>query len=381
MTRLVTLHPAELTDADIGAWRSLCATQPDFRSPLMGPDFAQAVGAVREDARVAIWREDDGQAVGFMGYHARPHGMARPIGAPLSDYHGPVSARPLDLAEGLAELGLSAYRFSGLLDPLGAAASAPAERREAFLIELDGPADDYLEALRAASAKRFKNYRRLDGKLDREVGKITVRAPDHDDVAFEQLLAWKRDQFERTGVHDFLAPEWTQKLIADFFAAREGPLQGLMINLYVGDKLAAGHFGVRLGDVYHPWIASADPELGAWSIGQLFLLRAIAAMPELGLKVYDLGPGHEHYKRPYALSTRTIGEGLMAAAGSRGRAAEASERAWAMAGAYRPGMVGRLRRRLDVIATTELSFSGRARGLAGAIAAKALKPGPSPEIP
>ena len=34
-----------------------------------------------------------------------------------------------------------------------------------------------------------------------------------------------------------------------------------------------------------------------------------------------------------------------------------------------------LARRLDIIATSELSLRGRARGLAGAIAARALRPG------
>ncbi len=117
--------------------------------------------------------------------------------------------------------------------------------------------------------------------------------------------------------------------------------------------------------------------MGAWSPGQLFLLRAIAAMPELGLRTYDLGPGHDHYKRPYALTTRMIGEGKMTAAGPRGRAAGASEKVWSLAGAHRAGPVGRLRRRLDLIATTELSLAGRAKGLAGAIAARALRPGAS----
>ena len=49
MLRLETLHPSELTDADIVAWRRLCASRPEFSSPLMGPDFARAVGAVQPD--------------------------------------------------------------------------------------------------------------------------------------------------------------------------------------------------------------------------------------------------------------------------------------------------------------------------------------------
>ena len=376
MLRLEVLRPSELSDADIGAWRALCAARPHFRNPLLGPDFAIAVGAVRDDARVAVWREGE-TAIGFLAYHHRPGGMARPIGAPLSDYHGLVADRPLDVRQDLAEFGLSAFRFTGLVDPNGDFAPAVAGTNEAYVIELDRSAEAYLETLRAASAKRFKNYRRLDGKLDREVGALTLRAPDHDRAAFDQLLAWKREQLLRTGAHDFLAPDWTRDLLASFLDMREGHFQGLMINLYCGDKLLAGHIGVRVGEVYHPWIASTDPEMGAWSPGQLFLLRAIAAMPGLGLKTYDLGPGHDHYKRPYALKTKQIGEGLMAAAGPRGRAADASERAWTLAGAHRNGPVGRLRRRLDMIATTELSFSGRAKGLAGAIAARALRPGAS----
>lgn len=376
MLRLEVIHPAELSEADAAEWRWLCAARPEFANPLLGPDFARAVGAVRPDARVAIWREGQ-RPVGFFAYHHRPGGMARPIGAPLSDYHGLVSDRPLDIRQDLAEFGLSAYRYTGLVDPHGDFASPTAESREAFVIELKSSAADYLEAVRAGSAKRFKNYRRLDGKLDREVGPIAVRAPDHDRAAFEQLLAWKRDQLARTGGHDFLAAPWTRSLLDAFFEMREGPLQGLMINLYVGDRLMAGHFGVRAGDTYHPWIASTDPEMAAWSPGQLFLLRAIAAMPDLGLRVYDLGPGHEHYKRPYALSTRMIGEGMVAAAGSRGRAADAAEKAWSLAGAHGAGPVGRLRRRLDIIAISELSLGGRAKGFAAALAARALRPGGS----
>jgi CelD/BcsL family acetyltransferase involved in cellulose biosynthesis len=305
--------------------------------------------------------------------------LARPIGAPLSDYHSLIASEAIDPAAALACAGLSAFRFTGLLDASQAFAGSVAAEREAFQIELTTGAEDYLEALRAQSPKRFKNYRRLDHKLERELGEITVVAPDHDPAAFEQLLSWKRAQLARTGAHDFLAPAWTQQLMQDLFARREGPLQGLAFNLYAGGRLVAGHFGVRVGGIYHPWIASTDPELAAWSPGQVFLLRAIAAMPAVGLTTYDLGPGHEHYKRPYALSTRTIGEGLMAAAGSLGRNAQVAEQAWTLAGAHRSGVVGRLRRRLDAIATTELSLAGRTRGFVGALASSARRSGGTAE--
>ena len=50
-----TLHPAELSLVDIAAWRALCAAEPAYANPLMGPDFALAVGEVRGDTRVTVF--------------------------------------------------------------------------------------------------------------------------------------------------------------------------------------------------------------------------------------------------------------------------------------------------------------------------------------
>lgn len=371
-------HPSQLTTEDAAAWRALCAAHPAFASPLMGPDFARAVGEVRDDARVAIWRRE-GRPVGFLPHHRRPGGFARPIGAPLSDYHALVSDERLDAGEALAAAGLSAFRFTGLVDPFGGFAAGVAGRKQGFVIALTGSAEDYLETLRAQSPKRFKNYRRLTSKLEREIGEIAVAAPDVSQDAFDQLIAWKRAQLKRTGMHDFLGPAWTRTLMDNLFARRQGELQGLMVCLYAGGRLVSGQFGVRQGEVFHPWIASTDPDMGAWSPGQLFLLQAIAAMPGAGLSVYDLASGHEHYKRPYALQTREIAEGQVAAANGAGRAARVSAAAWAMAGANREGATASLRRRLDIIATAELSLAGRARGLATAIASKARRAPSEPE--
>jgi CelD/BcsL family acetyltransferase involved in cellulose biosynthesis len=374
MLRAETLHPAELAATDAAAWGALCAASPQFANPLLGPDFAQAVGRVRDDARVSLWRWDD-RLVGVLAHHRRPGGFARPIGAPISDYHALVATDRLDVGQALALAGINAYRFNGLVDPRGAFEGGVAAGREAFLIELDGSADDYLEALRVSSPKRFKNYRRLDHKLEREVGEITVVAPDWSQAAFDQIMAWKHDQLVRTGAYNFLRPPWVRALMDDLFSRRDGAFQGLMINLYAGGKLVAGHFGVRQDGAYHPWIASVDPDFAAWSPGQVFLLRAIAAMPRLGLTSYDLGPGHEHYKRPYALTTRTIAEGLAVAPGAAGRAAQVSQAAWMLAGGARGGAVARLQRNLDAVAVLELSLAGRARGLAAAVASKALRSG------
>ncbi len=375
MLDVETLHPNLLSADDVALWRSLASAGRGLGNPLLGPDFALAVGRVREDARVAVARRD-GQTLGFLAFHHRPGGLARPIGSPLSDYHALVGRPDADLRieDVLRGAGVSLFRYTGLIDPHGVFPAAGRTERTAHVIDLaDMSAEAYLEAVRAESPKKIKNYRRLDNKLGREVGEIRLVAGDTSREAFNQLIDWKRAQLIRTGGHDFLRADWTRELMADLFVQRDGDFQGLMICLYAGDQLVGGHFGVRSGETYHPWLGSMNPAHAAWSPGQIFFLRAIAAMPGLGLKRYDLGPGHDHYKRAYAFSAVTIGEGAATTANIAGRMAMSVESAWNLAGAHRAGPVGQLRRRMEAIASTELTMGGRVRDFVEAVAAKAQR--------
>ncbi len=361
-------HPSALSDADIAQWRAFCAAEPAFRNPLLGPDFARLVGEVRTDARVAVLRRR-GSTVGFLPFHKRGSGYARPIGAAFSDYHALVSApgeRP-DLAEAMRAAGVGALRFTGLVDPAGACPLARPSPMQGHLIALAGSPEARHDALRAANPKRYKNWRRLENKLEREFGAVSVSPGDRDPAAFAQLLDWKREQFRRTGAHDVLRPAWAQALFAAAFAARSSELCGVMTTLRAGGRLVAGHFGVASAGVCHVWISAMDPDCVAGGPGQVLMLHAPELMQALGLRVYDLGPGHAHYKAPFATGQVSLGEGVALAAGSANLAARSMEGAWALAGG-RIDAVGRLRRRLDQIDAAELSISGRVLGLIEAVA-------------
>lgn len=358
---------AGLAPSDAEAWREIQAVEPAFANPLFGPDFFSAVGRVREDARVAIFRRG-AQAVGFLPYHARAFGLARPIGAPFSDYQALVSKGDIGLSgrDALRLAGLSAFRFNGMVDPHALFGPPSESGTDCYAMRLDGDADAYLEEVRAGSPKRFKNYRRLEHRLEREIGPLRMVADDASAAVFNQIMTWKSEQFRRTGLQDVLRPDWTKSLMRDLFETREGPMRGLMMTLYAGDVLIAGHFGVRSATTFHPWVASANPNLAAYSPGQAFLGHAIAAMPQLDLKVYDLGPGHDHYKRHYANVRRTVGAGLVTASGPLGRIAGAGEGAYQASGLSRVGAVDKVRRRLDHIAAVDPSLTGLGRGLAEA---------------
>ena len=374
MPLVQSVRPSDLSASEREAWIDYCAATPLFRSPLLGPDFAEAVARRREDAFVAIFRKN-GRTVGFLPHHRRPGGLARPMGAPFCDYHALVTepGLRLDGAQALADAGLTTYRFSNLIDPYGCFDAADQSPQEGFVMKL-GPlgAGAYLASLLQPNPKRAKNWRRLDNKLEREVGEIELIAPDTSQEAFDALIRWKREQLVRGGLHDVFRPAWSLSLMQDLFEQRQGPFQGLMLTLRAGGRLVAGHFGVRMGGHFHSWISSVDPDLAATGPGNTLLLRAVEAMPGLDLGAFDMGSGHAHYKEPFCMTRIPASSGVAVAEGSAHGMAHSMDQTLALA-AGRSEAVARLLRRLDHIAAIELSMSGRLLGVAQAFAGQSRR--------
>ena len=366
----------ELPEGEAAQWRAFQGQQPAFANPLMGPDFARAIGRVRDDAEVVTYRRGD-EIVGFLGLHRRPGGFARPLGAPFSDYHALITgpAPGMDGPQALTLAGIGAFRHIGLVDPHGLfppVGTGP----DAFAIETpDGP-EAYLEALRAGSPKKFKNYRRLLNRLA-EVGPLRLEASRSCDD-FDLLMRWKSEQFQRTGLQDVLRPDWVRRMMTHLFDAETPHFRGMLLTLHAGDTLAAGHFGIFADGIFHPWIASTNPQLSAASPGNAFLDQAIRAMPRLGITTYDLGPGHDHYKQPWASIRKQVGVGLTLVEGQGRGLMTLGSTDWA-SGADAP--LAKVRRRLDHIAAIDPTPAGRALALVHAMRAipRRFSPGGSVE--
>ena len=349
------VRPDALGADVLEAWRAMAAATPAFASPLLGPQFACAVGAVRDDAHVAVFRRGE-QIVGLLAHHRRPGGLARPVGAPWSDRHALLTfpGAVLDWREALAAAGLSAYRYTALLDPHGVFADVGAwDAESAYSIAPAQPGEAYWEQLRAGSPKRFKNIRRLEHKLDREEGPLEMVWGDRSPDALALLVRWKREQFRRTGLHDVLHPAWSRALMGEVFAADDPAFSGLLVTLRARGRVIAAHFGVRGLDTYHPWLAAYDPDFAAASPGLVFLSMAVRGMGEAGLARYELSGGSAHYKTVFA-----SGEELLASGAAERR--EGAPRA-------RSPLMRKLGRRLDHIAQTEITLGGRLQGVASAI--------------
>lgn len=355
------LAMGDLSGDDVERWLSIQESHPAFQSPLLSADFAYAVSRERDDVRVAVYRRG-GLAVGFLAHHRRPGGFGRPIGSPFADYHALISTPDLGVSgrEAMRLAGLRAFRHNGLVDPYGLFGDM-ADGQHTYAIELPGTPEAFLETVRATSPKKFKNYRRLQNRLA-EAGELRMGA-ERSQSSYDQIMVWKSEQFIRTGVQDVLKPAWVRRMMQSLFVTTEGRMTGLLLTLYAGDVLVGGHFGVMAAGVFHPWIAATNPELAALSPGQAFLDQAVRSMPVLGIRVYDLGPGHDHYKKPFASTEREVGVGLTVVTGAVGALPRVREGVWSLGGLDRVGAVGKIRRRLDHIAAVDPSAGGRAKGL------------------
>lgn len=366
MLQCETIRHDTLSARDRQAWINL-ARRSGLSSPLLHPDFACAVGQVREDVRIALYRDARGLA-GVFAHHRRPGGFARPIGAAFSDVHAILTRPGLDVTPSqlLQLAGLSRARFCAVhtghdTPPEGMMSAGAAQ---ACVLEAEPEA--LMESLRAAHPKRFKDLRRRLRRLEEDHGEIRLEA-SADRSAFEQLVAWKRAQFRQTGKHDVLAPRWAARLMETLFDGRGGEVKGRLITFTAGGRLVAAEFGPEAEGCFHPWLAAYDPDMAGYSPGHLLVYQLVSQMGALGLERYDMGPGHDDYKKYFANDLTPLHAGMARAPGLasmvRDQAVSLVSSAAALGGDRVNAMAGRLHRRMDQIAAVEICARGRVMGI------------------
>jgi CelD/BcsL family acetyltransferase involved in cellulose biosynthesis len=359
------IRPGDMTVEQLKAWADMRSADAEFKSPLLSPDFALAVGRSRADTRVAVFRRDR-KLVGFLPFHARPDGQARPLGAPFSDLHALITTQDagLDPAMALKAAGISGYRFNGLVDPFALFQNTTKGTTPSFVLHVEEDPNAVLARLAERSPKRFKQYRRLERKLEREVGPLRLTIGDDDRAAFQSLFDWKRAQYAKNGLHDVLGPHWVQNMMYDLFEHRTGALKGCLVTLRAGDDLVAAEFGPRESAAFHPWISAYNPEISGYSPGMLLMVRMIEVMPANGMTTYDLGPSPEHYKPYFASEVRQVSVG--AVGGDTRRIQEIVRVIPYQSVRF---LAERAIRRMDQVASVALTAWGRARGVMRAMSA------------
>lgn len=312
MTALHMVRPGELTPEQLARWSQLQAADPLLASPYFSPGFSLAVGRVRPDARVAII-EHEGRIAGFFPFQKRPFGLGIPMGGPLSDYQAIIGAghAAIDTEALLRGCGLAGFAFTNFL--AAEDAFKPYHRRvdPSHQIDVSAGVDGFMAERRAAGSEVIPTTLRKRRKIEREVGPLRWVLKDTDPVSLERVIAWKRDQYRRTRAVDGFAYRWPAALLADLHRIDGPEFGGVLSTLWAGDRMIAGHMGMRSRTVWHYWYPVYDPAFGKYSPGQVMLLTMVETCAELGARVIDLGKGAYIHKLRLGNKAVDVAEGYV----------------------------------------------------------------------
>ena len=362
------IKPKDLTEKDRADWKQLQHSNFQYNSPLLSPDFMDLIAQTRRDVRCILVHRG-AKLLAVLPVFERHFGLIRPVGAPFSDYAAPIMAKEsgLTVKDIIALSGYAAYRSHAVLLPPPELETAEKDvATRSYIIHLNGEtAEEHLETNRALHAKRYKNFRRLMSKLEREHGPIEFIHGPAKDLPVETLLEWKSKQFSREGFLDITASKNSASILnkVSKLEQREGNvLSGFMTGLKVNGTLITGHFGIRDEANFHPWISAYDPDFEDYSPGLLLLYKIAEEMGHMGLESYDLSTGHDSYKKYFCSASRYTREVHITAPGLMGRLQKMSYEIWDKIGGKNPeSPAARMRRRFDHIFICEPKMRGRAK--------------------
>lgn len=300
----------ELSEPERSAWLTIHESDPSLGSPYFHPEFSAAVASVRDDVRVTVL-ESGGRAVGFFPFQRGRFGAGRPVGGPLSDFHGVVSeaGATWDARDLLRASGLSVWSFDHLIGNQEGFTPHLVSEHRSPTIDVSQGYDAYMAGRRAEGSKQILKAEGLGRKLEREVAPMRVELDSQDEAVFERVLAWKSEQCREAGLPDIFGVPWTRALLERLRGRRTPGFAGVLSALYVGDELAAAHMGMRSRTVWHYWFPSYDEKYAKFSTGLLLLLRMAQAAPGMGIRLIDLGKGETMYKQRLMSGATTIWEG------------------------------------------------------------------------
>jgi CelD/BcsL family acetyltransferase involved in cellulose biosynthesis len=284
----VTVVPAKQLPDDLTIrWNEIQQNNPDLCSPFFCPDFTQAVAAVR----------DDGAA--FFPFQKTPFGFGKPVGGPVSDYHGLIAPRGAkhDLKALMRACKLLSWDFDHV--PAAQIAFSPWT-----MVETESYILDVSNDLQVVSKETRSRYVSKMRKLEREFGKVEIDLDCKDADIVRLCLELKSAQYRRSNVVDLFAMPWARALADVISSKRSSSFSGITSVLRAGGRPVAIHFGMRSKTAWHYWFPAYDLEFGRYSPGMLLLLDMISRAPRLGIGVIDFGKGAMDYKQQ--LSNRTI---------------------------------------------------------------------------
>ncbi len=351
--------PSDLAPAERAAWADWAAADPARDSPYFHPRYAEIASEFAPRAGLAVLRQGD-ELVGFLPFQRRG-GAIQPLGAPLTDYHGPI-LRPgaeVDLGQVLRRMGGEVMSFTGLTGAAPHAGAAVIRHR--LTADLSGGFGAYMARRCADHARFFQTRRRHEKGLARDHGEVEFSYSRDPGDALDWIIDNKRRQYRRTGQHDIFACGWTARLLhrlAEETGEDFGPRFSV---LRVDGRIASAVMSLTAGAASHLWFPAYNHDYARFGPGMLTTIRMLEAAAAEGCRAFDFGPGQESNKAYFCEPAAPVAEGRLVARPGRP----------SLTRALRDGLGARVARRLNVMSACETSFAGWTRAFASAAKAAA----------
>jgi len=306
-----TIIPAaDLGAAESARWRSFQQAQPELGSPFMTPELVAAAAEVRPGTRVAII-EDAGEIIGFFPFERRALGYGVPVASGLTGCQGVVHAPDAvwDAHDLLRECGLGIWEFDHLVDGQKPFERFQVHRAKAPVIDLSEGSAALLTNLRRRSSRVAKKLPKVQRQLERDFGPLRCEFGTSDPDKLRMLMAWKSDQYRRTGRTDQFARAWVNRFVWNLFDLRSPHFSLVLSVLHAGDHPVAADVYLRSTSVMSGWFTTYDPEFSKYSPGLLHRLAIIEAAAASGVRRIDLGRGTYEHKELFKTHDVIVGEG------------------------------------------------------------------------
>lgn len=307
--RVEVIHPGELGQAEIDAWRSMQILTPELDNPFLSVDFTVNVARVRPQARAAVLTEGP-DIVGFFPFERRGLGHGSPIGAGYNDCQGVVHLPGLDFdaRELLRACGLAVWDFDHLAPGQRPLEAYRSTRVASPVMDFSSGFTRYLTC-QQNNSKTFRGVLRKPRRLAREIGDLRFVFDATDLGALHTLMGWKSAQYLRSGWTDRFAKPSVVQLVEHLLETNSDNFSGVLSMLYAGDEPVAGHFGMRTDRTMVLWFPAYDARFGKYSPGLIMNLLLAEAAAGAGVQCLDMGPGGEPYKDVFKSRDVMVGQG------------------------------------------------------------------------
>jgi CelD/BcsL family acetyltransferase involved in cellulose biosynthesis len=303
------IRPDELSASDIESWRAIQA-RAGLENPFLSPEFAQAVGRHRADARVGVMDDGSG-AVGFFAFERRRWRIGKAIGAGINDCQAVVADPGLEWSatELVKACDLVVWEYTHLIADQAQFAPHHAAVVPSPIMDLTGGYEAFCKAVSANSKSWISKARRGVRRLEPKFGPVRFEYDDPDPAVHRVVLEWKSNQYRRTGRPDPITRPWMSALLADILSGGTETFRCVCSTLYAGDRLVAGQINLHAPRVMAGWIISYDPELASAGPGNLSDLMLAEAAAERGVQYIDLGKGDNRKKACVGTRQLHVAEG------------------------------------------------------------------------